>query len=645
MYNNDTRQTLINNVHTSLNDNDSNEYISFNAGGFITLNFKSIDEDDKNRMHLAKVYYSHNNSAIASFFGMATGVLKSIDDGNSDKPRESQQEIKFYPSDDALDNSITKINLYKNTKYSVFKNNKIDFLKDIAKDYSNSEFFNISDAYSKSDIGSNFFGYMFDSMSKTEQAFLNYKNLNPKFEREINTLLEFSDPKKTVDFENSFIQLSNYKNRIPYYSENRPNPENDLQVKIANAFNAHRNYTDIIDNVKLSYDRQKAINPNETYIKYLLKKIRLNVSYQISPLAEERFIEDINSFEKRDYNNQDRQDINRKISNILAITSKICDANSNCNYGKFLVTTLSNYVYELVKRVIHSTRKTVAHRGISNDAPENTLPAFNAAHKRGYLFVEADVMFTKDNIPVVTHDLLINRTSNGQGSLKNSNYSDIQNYDFGYRSKWGNNASFDEDIKNTYKNIPSNYVRLKNGDLVAKQDGYEVTEKTTKTETGESKKSLDVRIKIPTFIDFVKQCKANGQIIYLDLKSTATYTKDQIKMLINILKSFNMLKQVVWISISVEHLKIVHELLPSAELGITSFPFRNSKLKQAIDFSQSGAENVFLHIQSPFCSENAVRKCRENDIELQLWALGGDIDEEDLDPYISSITTNPPKAN
>jgi glycerophosphoryl diester phosphodiesterase len=50
------------------------------------------------------------------------------------------------------------------------------------------------------------------------------------------------------------------------------------------------------------------------------------------------------------------------------------------------------------------------HRGARARRPENTLPAFEYAIEQGVDFLELDVVVTKDNVPVVSHDPVINGT-------------------------------------------------------------------------------------------------------------------------------------------------------------------------------------------------------------------------------------------
>ena len=58
-----------------------------------------------------------------------------------------------------------------------------------------------------------------------------------------------------------------------------------------------------------------------------------------------------------------------------------------------------------------------AHRGVSSEYPENTIPAFAAAARQGYQIIELDPLFTADGECVVFHDKTLNRTCrNSDGS-------------------------------------------------------------------------------------------------------------------------------------------------------------------------------------------------------------------------------------
>lgn len=62
---------------------------------------------------------------------------------------------------------------------------------------------------------------------------------------------------------------------------------------------------------------------------------------------------------------------------------------------------------------------TVAHRGASGYAPENTLAAVRKADKLGFDWVENDVQRTKDGELVVIHDTTLSRTTNVESLYPN----------------------------------------------------------------------------------------------------------------------------------------------------------------------------------------------------------------------------------
>ncbi len=60
---------------------------------------------------------------------------------------------------------------------------------------------------------------------------------------------------------------------------------------------------------------------------------------------------------------------------------------------------------------------TIAHRGASGHAPENTLAAFRRAVELGARFIETDLQITRDAHVVAMHDSTLNRTTNGTGQV------------------------------------------------------------------------------------------------------------------------------------------------------------------------------------------------------------------------------------
>lgn len=71
-----------------------------------------------------------------------------------------------------------------------------------------------------------------------------------------------------------------------------------------------------------------------------------------------------------------------------------------------------------------------AHRGLhDNDstAPENSLPAFKKAVKKGY-GIELDVQLSKDGIPVVFHDFTLERACGKPGKVCDHTFEELQQF-------------------------------------------------------------------------------------------------------------------------------------------------------------------------------------------------------------------------
>ncbi|NOU82214.1 glycerophosphodiester phosphodiesterase [Paenibacillus sp. LMG 31459] len=92
-----------------------------------------------------------------------------------------------------------------------------------------------------------------------------------------------------------------------------------------------------------------------------------------------------------------------------------------------------------VKEIIDPAEKvyTIAHRGASGYAPENTIPAFELAREMDADSIELDIHLTKDQIPVVIHDDTVNRTTNSKGYVRNMTLEQIKQLDAG---SWFNKA-------------------------------------------------------------------------------------------------------------------------------------------------------------------------------------------------------------
>ncbi|GAA4861270.1 glycerophosphodiester phosphodiesterase [Kitasatospora terrestris] len=76
------------------------------------------------------------------------------------------------------------------------------------------------------------------------------------------------------------------------------------------------------------------------------------------------------------------------------------------------------------------------HRGSPRHAPENSIASYAAALSEGADWLETDVRVTRDGVPVLLHDLTVDRTTNGTGQVQDLTYEQVSRL----RTKDGRNA-------------------------------------------------------------------------------------------------------------------------------------------------------------------------------------------------------------
>jgi glycerophosphoryl diester phosphodiesterase len=156
---------------------------------------------------------------------------------------------------------------------------------------------------------------------------------------------------------------------------------------------------------------------------------------------------------------------------VLLLTANGINAQNKCD--GFRKTKHRNYV--------------IAHRGVHNGIPENSLPAYQKAIDLGCDFVEIDVRTTKDNKFVSVHNSSVDGyIEEAKGLVRNMSLAELKALDIG--------ARFGEEFKNT---------------------------------------------RIPEFEEILQLCQ--GKIgIYLDLKDAP------VPELMEIIRKYNMEQDIIW---------------------------------------------------------------------------------------------------
>lgn len=174
----------------------------------------------------------------------------------------------------------------------------------------------------------------------------------------------------------------------------------------------------------------------------------------------------------------------------------------------------------------------IAHRGASRYAPENTLAAVDAAHRRGLIWVENDVQRTKDGRLVVLHDSTLKRTTDAAKV-------------FPGRAPWRVGDFTAAEI-----------ARLDAGSWFGKRFAGE---------------------RVPTLADYLRRLDHNGQRLLLEIKTPEKYPGIAAQIVRELrargwLDRGHVRSRLVVQSFSVVCVKTVHELEPQVRTGILGAP-------------------------------------------------------------------------
>ncbi len=256
----------------------------------------------------------------------------------------------------------------------------------------------------------------------------------------------------------------------------------------------------------------------------------------------------------------------------------------------------------------NETFKSVNHKGYNTLAPENTLPAFELSAEKGYQYVETDISFTKDGVPVLLHNPNINNMA------RNPDGSELA----------GENLEIDQ----------ITYEEALRYDFTKGMAEYKGT-------------------KIARLDDFLDLCQEKSLHPYLELKNNGDYTKDQIRELVKLVRSKGMEGKISWISFEADYLKCVREEDSKARLGFLSVVSDEEGMKEAVEAAKdlrTGENEVFLDLanKTPYVTYD-YSLCEKEGLPVEIW-VSDELNEfmgiterdvlETLDPYVTGATVD-----
>ena len=223
----------------------------------------------------------------------------------------------------------------------------------------------------------------------------------------------------------------------------------------------------------------------------------------------------------------------------------------------------------------------VAHRGLSDIEPENTNASFIAAGNRSYFGIETDIHRTKDGHFVVCHDDNLNRIAGVDINVEEADLADIQAV-----------TLFDKDG---------------------------------------TKDRIDLH---PTTLEsYIKICKKYEKHSVLELKSE--FTDEEIARIIEIIRAFDYLDNVTFISFKYDNLTKIRKILPEQ-----SAQFLFSKFSEEI-FDKVVADKLDVDICYVEVDKEIIDRFHAVGITVNAWTVNDPALGEKLASCgIDYITTN-----
>lgn len=240
--------------------------------------------------------------------------------------------------------------------------------------------------------------------------------------------------------------------------------------------------------------------------------------------------------------------------------------------------------------------RIIAHRGYTENAPENTIPAFIAAAENGYNTIECDVEWTKDGIPVILHDSTINRTARRQNGWRlffpkkcsDLTYEQLTKYDFG---SWHS-----KDFKGT---------------------------------------------KIPKFTELLDCADDYNLDLYVELKETTDFDDKKAQALVQAVKNAGLEDKVTWISFNDDYLKTMAQAAPEARLGYLSKKNVDENTINTLENLQTGKNEVFLDLKANKISETSSKTLKDAGFTFEAWTVDNSNMLDNLISYdCKGITTD-----
>lgn len=227
--------------------------------------------------------------------------------------------------------------------------------------------------------------------------------------------------------------------------------------------------------------------------------------------------------------------------------------------------------------------KILGHRGANRRAPQNTLPAFQAAIDHGADGVEFDVQMSSDGVLVICHNFTVDATSNGTGFVNEHTFEELRAMDFG---SW-----FGDEFKGT---------------------------------------------KIPT-LEETLDCVKDMEVLNVEIKHPSKAMDEVVRKTYDMVKAKGLLPKVIFSSFDFNVIRTLKEIDPDAVCGLLYDPIpeecfdrRLMRGKFLTVAEEYDADALHPQYQLTNLPRSYVRKCHEAGLMVNVWGISK---EKELEKY------------
>ena len=225
--------------------------------------------------------------------------------------------------------------------------------------------------------------------------------------------------------------------------------------------------------------------------------------------------------------------------------------------------------------------RVVAHRGLSGLERENTASAFVAAGNRNYFGIETDIYRTSDGKFVVNHDGRADRVGG----------------------------------------MP----------VLMEQAPFELLREIVLFDTDGTKDRYDLRL--PSLQNYISICKKYEKYCILELKSA--FTEEETEKILEIIRGYDYLDRVIFISFHYDTLMHVRHLLPDQACQYLTGDNSDEMIAKLV------ADRLDIDIIHTALSEERVKAMHQAGLTINCWTVDDPTRAEELVSWgVDQITTN-----